>query len=302
MADDTFYKDLLDNLYDGIYFVDVNRKITYWNSSANRISGYSGEEMVGHFCFDNILNHVDQNGKCLCTDGCPLQQTIMDGTQQENLVFLRHKDGHRIPVKVRTSPIRNRDGEITGAVEVFSDHTEYQYTISRINQLEVEVHMDALTGLFNRAYLEKQLVASIKDFEYFEIPFGILFFDIDHFKKVNDTYGHATGDEVIKMLSHTLKHNLRDSDIVARWGGEEFIVLIKNVDKYILVSIAEKLRNLIEKSMIKLEDNYLSVTVSIGATMFCAGETDQSILSRADQALYNSKRTGRNKLTADFTD
>lgn len=302
MADDTFYKDLLDNLYDGIYFVDVNRKITYWNSSANRISGYSGEEMVGHFCFDNILNHVDQNGKCLCTDGCPLQQTIMDGTQQENLVFLRHKDGHRIPVKVRTSPIRNRDGEITGAVEVFSDHTEYQYTIARINQLEVEVHRDALTGLFNRAYLEKQLVASIKDFEYFEIPFGILFFDIDHFKKVNDTYGHATGDEVIKMLSHTLKHNLRDSDIVARWGGEEFIVLIKNVDKYILVSIAEKLRNLIEKSMIKLEDNYLSVTVSIGATMFCAGETDQSILSRADQALYNSKRTGRNKLTADFTD
>lgn len=302
MADDTFYKNLLDNLYDGVYFVDVNRKITYWNSSANRISGYSGEEMVGHFCFNNILNHVDQNGKCLCTDGCPLQRTITDGSPQENMVFLRHKDGHRVPVNVRTSPIRNRDGEITGAVEVFSDHTEYQHTVTRMNQLEVEVHRDALTGLFNRAYLEKQLVSSINDFEYFNIPFGLLFLDIDHFKNVNDTYGHATGDEVLKMLSHTLKHNLRDSDIVARWGGEEFVVLIKNVDKYILVSIAEKLRNLIEKSMIKVEDKFLSVTVSIGATLYRAGETDQSILSRADQALYNSKRTGRNKLTADFAD
>ncbi len=302
MVDDTFYKDLLDNLYDGIYFVDTNRKITYWNSSAARISGYSSEEMVGHFCFDNILNHVDQKGNCLCTNGCPLEQTIFNGSLQEHLVFLRHKDGHRIPVQVRTSPIRNDNGEISGAVEVFSDHTEYQHTISRINQLEVEVHKDALTGLFNRAYLEKQLISAIRDFEYFKIPFGVLFLDIDHFKKVNDTYGHTTGDEVLKMLSHTLKHNLRDSDVVARWGGEEFIVLIKNVDKFALANIAEKLRNLIERSMIKLEDKYLSVTVSIGATLYRSEDTDQSLLSRADQALYTSKRTGRNKLTVDIPD
>lgn len=104
------------------------------------------------------------------------------------------------------------------------------------------------------------------------------------------------------MLSHTLKHNLRDSDVVARWGGEEFVVLIKNVDKFVLVNIAEKLRNLIQKSMIKLEDEYLSVTVSIGAALYLSEETDQSLLNRADQALYKSKRTGRNKLTVDIPD
>lgn len=117
---DRFYKTILDNLFDGVYFVDSERRITYWNKGAERISGFFEAEVLNLACYDNILNHVDETGKRLCLDGCPLAEVLKDGIPRQAEVFLRHKAGHRVPVAVRITPVYEGN-TIVGAVEIFSD-------------------------------------------------------------------------------------------------------------------------------------------------------------------------------------
>ncbi|MCK4965685.1 PAS domain-containing protein, partial [bacterium] len=110
------YENLIDDMYDGVYFVDSERRITYWNEAATRITGFTKEETIGKKCSGNILQHVDTDGNNLCRDLCPLDKTLKEGTSSELESFLHHKNGHRVPVLIRCSPIRNAQGEITGAV------------------------------------------------------------------------------------------------------------------------------------------------------------------------------------------
>ena len=220
MQDDpNFYKDIIENLYDGIYFVDTDRRITYWNLGAENISGYSSKQVVGKHCRDNILNHVLANGTVLCTNHCPLSATIKDGKRREAEVFLHHQDGHRIPVLVRASPMFNADGQIIGAVETFSDNTAQILTRRKNEQLQESVFLDTLTGVGNRRLIEMRLKAELLMFQESSDPFGLIFIDIDHFKKVNDEFGHTKGDLVLRMVANTLRHNLRDADSLGRWGG-----------------------------------------------------------------------------------
>ena len=148
----SFHKKLLDSLFDGVYFVDTERQITYWNQGAENLTGYSASESVGRSCFDNFLAHVDGKGCALCTGGCPLSKTIEDGERREAEVFLRHKLGHRVPVCVRVAPIRSECGKILGAVEVFSDVTAKEQAERRVRELESMAFLDSLTSLPNRRY------------------------------------------------------------------------------------------------------------------------------------------------------
>jgi len=134
--DDSLYKRLLDSLYDGVYFVDRERRITYWNRAAERLTGYAAEEVVGRSCSDNLLVHVDDAGRQLCLCGCPLWATMADHVPREADVHLRHKRGHRVPVSVRAMPITGDDGEVLGAVEVFHDNSAKREAQRRTEQLQ----------------------------------------------------------------------------------------------------------------------------------------------------------------------
>ncbi len=217
-ADENRYKDILDNLYDGVYFVDRQRRITYWNRGAERISGYKASQVLGKRCLDNFLNHVSEYGIQLCLNGCPLHATMDDGKPREAEVYLHHSDGHRIPVLVRTSPIRDADGEIIGAVESFSDNSSLLTTRRRVNRLEQTVLLDPLTGIGNRRFIDIRIHSAFFEYQQHRIPFGILFMDIDDFKTVNDRFGHEIGDRSLQLVASTLKHNLRGDDAVARSG------------------------------------------------------------------------------------
>lgn len=149
-----FFKSLLDNLYDGVYFVDRQRRITYWNRGAERITGYKAEQVVGKSCSDNILNHCTEDGCELCTTTCPLTQSMKTGKSGEVEVFLHHANGHRVPVSVRTSPIYDEAGKVIGAVEIFSNNAQVMHARRKINALEQKAFFDPLTQLGNRRYLE----------------------------------------------------------------------------------------------------------------------------------------------------
>jgi len=154
---------------------------------------------------------------------------------------------------------------------------------------------DELTGLFNRNHLNMVLSQEIARERRYGKRFGLLLIDIDHFKKINDTFGHTTGDDVLNMVAKVLTESIRRNDTLVRWGGEEFVLIAINVDDKTLFDLAEKLRYQIEKNTYGFVDK---VTISIGATLFRTDDTKDDLLSRADQALYEAKGQGRNRTIA----
>jgi diguanylate cyclase (GGDEF)-like protein len=158
---------------------------------------------------------------------------------------------------------------------------------------------DALTGIGNRSHIEGKLRFALEDYQDGSTPFGVLFIDIDHFKNFNDTYGHLTGDKVLRFVANSLRQNLRMTDSCGRWGGEEFLALVMDIHAQGLNKVAEKLRVLIEQADIEDNGTNLKVTISIGATVIRPDDTLQSLLKRADDLLYRSKQDGRNRVTAE---
>jgi diguanylate cyclase (GGDEF)-like protein/PAS domain S-box-containing protein len=293
-----FHKDLLDNLIDGLYLVDRDGRITYWNKAAENLSGYTADEVLGKRCSDNILMHVDEQGNSLC-DRCPLQNAIADGLSQTAEINLLHKEGYRLPVAIRIAPIRDGSGEIIGAAEVFCDNSAKVEAAQKIKELEDLIYTDQLTGVANRKYLETFINSRLEEMRRHNGTFGVLFLDIDHFKSINDTYGHDIGDDVLKMVAQTLVKNLRAFDAVGRWGGEEFICVITHASEDNLSKVAEKLRKLVEHSSLIVNNLPVSVTISIGALVARQDDALESIVRRADKLMYQSKTCGRNCVTVD---
>lgn len=296
MAEITHEK-LLDSLFDGVYFVDRDRKITFWNKSAERITGYSREEVLGSRCSDNLLRHVDENGKELCFAGCPLAYTISDGNVREAHVYLHHKQGHRVPVSVRVTPVRDEDGSVIGGVEIFSDNSSFRQILQEMEKLKEEAYVDELTTAGNRRYGEMCLATKIYEMSTFGKPFGLIFLDLDNFKHFNDTYGHKTGDDILIMASRTIMNILRRVDAISRWGGEEFIVILPDINEAVLSDVAERIRVFIQNSYIMVQGKMINITASIGGTSARAGDTVASIVERADTLMYASKASGKNKVT-----
>lgn len=292
---DGFYRDLLDNLYDGVYFVDKDRTILYWNDAAEKMTGYSREDVEGSHCWDNILRHVDDKGFNLCDGNCPLERAMQGGEVLDSEVYFHHRDGHRVPVLVRVSPIHDSRNNIIGAVEVFSDNSPKVELERKVRELERMALLDPLTKLGNRRYGEMNLAGKLREFKRYGWPFGVLFIDIDNFKDVNDTYGHDAGDKVLRIVAATIINGLRSSDVVSRWGGEEFVAFVANIDKEKLLYVAEKIRTLVEASSIPIEGMDRSVTISIGATIAQKKDTAPSLIKRADSLMYRSKKEGRNR-------
>ena len=294
------FKDILDHLYDGVYFVDRDRVITYWNQGAARISGYATDQVVGRSCRDGILNHVTANGVSLCQNGCPLAATMEDGTPREADVFLHHADGHRVPVLVRCAPLRDASGAIVGAVESFSAARGLRSARSELRTLRRQVHIDPLTEVGNRAFLDarvRSLVAEAGRDGARDAAVAMM--DIDRFKSVNDLHGHEAGDQVLRMVAKTLVGSLRGTDVIGRWGGEEFLVLLEDVaDDASLTAACQKVRHLVRSSRLDLGDAAsVTVTLSIGATRVRAGDTPESVVARADGLMYQSKRAGRDRIS-----
>ncbi|MCL6271589.1 sensor domain-containing diguanylate cyclase [Sansalvadorimonas sp. 2012CJ34-2] len=294
LSTDSFEK-IIENLHDGLYFVDQDLVITYWNKAAERISGYSSQEIVGTLCTDSALINVDSEGNYIRT--CPLAVAMDDGKMHESELYLRHKKGHRIPVNIKVSPLTDDNDCVVGASALIADISNQAANTLKLKELEKLALLDNLTQLGNRNFIDKEIKERLCEFKRKGTPFGILFFDIDNFKRVNDTYGHDVGDKVLKFVADTLSSSSRPFDFYGRWGGEEFIGIIRNIEQPGLEQLGCRLRRIIESSHVLEGDNKIRVTISIGATVVNITDTEKTLIKRADTLLYQSKDSGRNCIT-----
>jgi diguanylate cyclase (GGDEF)-like protein/PAS domain S-box-containing protein len=291
------YERVIENLHDGLYFVNRDRIITYWNKAAAQISGFTADEVIGKSCSDNILTHVDSEGNKLCTGMCPLAATISDGAPREAKVYMHHKKGHRIPVSIRISTLTNDEGHIIGGIELFSDISNMETNELRVKELEKLALLDSLTQLANRNYIEKEIHSRFEEKKRFNVPFGILFMDIDNFKEFNDRYGHDVGDDVLKLVANTFVANARPFDLFGRWGGDEFVGIIRNINYHDLEILGNRVRELVENSYITHNEETMHVTISIGATLVDSEDSIEILMKKVDKLLYKCKAAGRNCFT-----
>jgi len=294
MMDLKIYRQVLNSLNEGVYFVDSDRKITFWNKGAAYITGFSADEVTGTFCHQNLLNHVDADGNKLCFQGCPLHATILDQQERSAHVYLHHKAGHRVPVQVKTMPLIDDKDTLIGSIEVFSDqHKPVHHELSKDDLYSI-AFTDALTEIPNRRFAEMQLKKLRLELEEAQSPYSIAIVDIDFFKHVNDTHGHDIGDEILRIVAKTLSHSVRSTDVVARWGGEELILILNGLTETSLPQVLEKVRMLVENSVYRSETLELSVTISIGGATAQPDRSPEDLFKQADRNLYLAKHEGRN--------
>ena len=305
---------ILDLLDLGIAVVDENLKIYFWNSWLETHTKISKEEAEGKR-LDELFPDIDKES---------LIRKIKTAFALKSTTFiLASVKGYllKIPLKKVTNPIykfMQQDVSIFPlspekglALIVIHDQTPMQETqyklrkkIDEINSLKAELERyvkkieqlsitDSLTKIYNRSKFESSLDYEIERARRYGNPLSLIIFDIDHFKSINDTYGHLIGDSVLMEIANLVKNNIRSTDIFARWGGEEFVILAPNINKEQARILAEKIRRLIANHRFKYVDH---VTVSLGVTEFLPTDNKESFIKRADEALYLAKRKGRNRV------
>jgi PAS domain S-box-containing protein len=171
-------------MVEGVYYVDLDRKITFWNPGAEDITGYSSDEVVGHSCAEGILRHINEHGTQLCVHGCPLLAVMQDGKTREADVYLHHKDGHRVPITVSGHAIANSDGQIVGSVELFHVRPSTMFADATQRSQVEDAYTDPLTGIGNRRFGELHLEPVLSAVAAGGTTLGVMFADVDHFKWV----------------------------------------------------------------------------------------------------------------------
>jgi diguanylate cyclase (GGDEF)-like protein/PAS domain S-box-containing protein len=302
---------------DIVWKTDHEGRYTYINDADRRLRGFAREEVVGHLIEDTLT----PEGKTLLIRLLEERKRIeTEGRKSEVLRFeipQRCKDGRVVWVDLLSIPIYDANGKIAGYQGVGRDITERrrqdvelqasqrhlelqlkELAEERID-LQEKVTRDSLTGTYNRGYLDEVLPRELARAQRESYPVAVIMIDLDHFKQINDTYSHAAGDEVIKSLATLLKQRARESDVICRYGGEEFVVVMPGMSAEHALQRIDLWRTELAETPVKYGEWNIQVTLSAGVAEFPGHGNDMNtLLSRADEMLYRSKTEGRNRVTA----
>lgn len=293
------YKNILDNLYEGVYFVDENRVITYWNKGAERISGYKAEEVIGSKCSNNILKHVDDKGCNLCEGVCPLLASMKNGKPREKNVYMLHKEGHRLPVVVRAMPLYDDVGNVLGSVEIFVDNTKQIQQEDKMRQLAKLAFNDELTGINNKRYGEMKLAARIAEVKAQSIDAAVLVIELRQILQGSVVYGADIDSDTLMVVSKTLQGNMPEGDTICRWGKNSFLLVLRNYRKSTLLLFADKLKSLINQSKFSSSFKGEKLYVAIGGTEIKGIDKVEGITERAQRNAQLSLELTSSKIIID---
>ena len=298
--------ELINAIDVGVVVLDSDFCVEVWNQFMENHASIKPADIVGQSLFSHFPE-IDEGW--LRQKSVPifnLRSPVFIIWEQRQYLF---KFGANRPVtcgahhmyqNVTMFPIIGDNGEVSRFCIMVYDVTDQALSklgMSRLNnELKVASRIDGLTGLFNRRYWQERFEQAYKLAKRREKPSTALMLDIDHFKKVNDTYGHQAGDSVIQSLAHLIKRCVRETDLAGRYGGEEFAVILTDSAVDNAVTVAERLRRLAEHSQVEHEGQIIKFNISVGLAEFSPlCDSPMEWLERADQALYQAKQTGRNK-------
>jgi diguanylate cyclase (GGDEF)-like protein/PAS domain S-box-containing protein len=295
------FRTVLDALRVPVHCVDNDLRIIYWNEAAARQTGFDPNEVLWKIFNEEILEATDMVERPILPAQCPLRTAISTGQPASVELHIRRKDGLRIPFAMQAAPLRDDSGAVIGAVASWADirnNIDYLQdqadVLRRLKQLENAAYNDLLTGLPNRRSAESRLAQAIKRLEEEDAKFGLLLFDIDNFKQINDQHGHPVGDFALRGVATVLRSALRGNDMLFRWGGDEYLAIV-TVDDFLQLEVcAERCRMRVQENRWTDLENCPAITISIGGALATITDNVNSLLQRADDQLFQAKASGRN--------
>lgn len=270
---------------DAVMMMDNEGNVTHWNPAAETLFGYTQLEALGCNLHDLIapVRYHDAHragfAKFMKSGAGPLVGAVTE-------VDAKRKNGAEFPAEISLASVQVRGN--WHAVAIVRDITGRKQAEENLKLL---ASTDTLTGAYNRRKFNEVLQVELARAKRYGTSFSVLIFDVDHFKRINDVYGHQVGDQVLLKIALLVTGNIRQTDIFARWGGEEFVVLAAHCDTECPSAFADKLRKLIEQYAF---DQVGRVTCSFGVTVYRHGDAEESLLKRVDDYLYRAKEAGRN--------
>ncbi len=297
----------IESAAEGIAITDPGGIIEYTNPALTGMTGYSAEELTGQ---SMSVFSSGEHGKAFYDD---LWNTIRAGRVWRGEITNQRKDGNLYTELMAIAPVRNEKGQTVHFVAIMHDiserkrmetdlketNTMLQHQLEEIHRLQEELRelavRDGLTNLFNRRYLDETLERELARAKREGYPLSLVMIDIDHFKKLNDTYGHQAGDKVLRELAALLWGGIRAEDVPCRYGGEEFLVLLPRMPLEIALERAEDWRKSFEAARVSFGDFQLEATISCGLSAYPDhARTPDDLVRCCDEALYKAKHHGRN--------
>jgi diguanylate cyclase (GGDEF)-like protein len=290
-----FEEKLVNAMHDGVVFVDAQSRIFQWSKGSERLTGISGSAACGRTLEPGLLQMATAEGRRLDESECPIRRAINDAGQVRERMLVLGKQGEHVAIDLHAIAVLSPDGIVLGATVLLHDAQPEASLEERCEALHDEVTKDPLTKVANRAEFDRMLALFTEAHQQAELPCSLIMVDIDHFKRINDTYGHQAGDEAIISVANLLKSACRTGDLVARYGGEEFAVLCADCNNVDATARADQIRRRLAEANFACLGNK-RITASFGVTQLQAGDVPETMLRRADRALLQAKDQGRNQV------
>ncbi|MBC3362713.1 sensor domain-containing diguanylate cyclase [Pseudomonas sp. SWRI154] len=292
----------------GVVVLDRGYKVQVWNTFMENRSGFQPKDAQNQNFF-NLFPEIDRQWFTRKVESVATLGTPAFTVWEQRPYLMRFKSYQPITGQeefmyqnTTLLPLRSPDNRINHICLVIYDVTDVatnRHQIQAANaQLQLLSSTDRLTGLYNRGHWEGSLKSAYARHQRYGNALSLVMLDIDHFKRVNDTYGHQAGDKVIENVARLLHEHVRESDVAGRYGGEEFGVVLSDTDKDGARVFAERLRKAVEELLVQYNGQDIRFTISLGVADLSEPSNDHAeLIARADQALYTSKKTGRNRVT-----
>jgi len=306
------FTDIVTNLLTvGIVVVDRRFSVVMWNRFMELNSNVRSEEVLGKNLFE-VFPELNKNWLEKKIRSCIVLKTASHSSWQQRPYLFRFKastmmaqDNEFMYQNATIFPVRESSGQVEGACIAIQDVTELaeakrllDLSLDQALDLEESNQRDSLTGVYNRRYFDEQITQEILTSRRHNRPLALAMIDIDHFKSINDKYGHAGGDAVLRTFAAKLRDMLRGSDSVCRYGGEEFALILPHISLENAGALMERLRKSVESSPVEIENGEIvQVRMSVGVASLRDGMTPGSFVKIVDDLLYESKRAGRNRVT-----
>ncbi len=288
------YRSTIKAMAEGVVIQDQSGQIITANESAEKILGLTIDQMAGRTSIDPRWKAIHEDGSPFPGTEHPAMVTLRSGKSLRNVIMGVHKTNGKLSwISINSQPIFGLSAATPQlVVSTFIDITERRLWEKELKRISVTDH---LTQVYNRVKLTERLKDEMLRSDRYQIPLSLIMFDIDHFKTVNDTYGHDAGDYVLVTIVQLVKETIRETDVPARWGGEEFVLLLPSTTEEDAFCLAERIRKKVETASFETVGG---VTSSFGVTEYAPSETEDELMKRLDKALYKAKHSGRNQVTS----
>lgn len=286
------WRNMLESLPAGVCVLDLQKRIVLWSGGAERLSGHLRHDVIGHSCVSQALLHCDQPGCEFCDEHCPAAQAMRTSQGAHTTGFLRHRNGHEIPVRIRAVPVHNEHGSVIGALETFEELQPWANREEGESNAASLDCRDPVTGTASRAMMQAHLQARLASLAQRAASGWVLLVQIRGLAHFRASLGAEAASSLLRVIARTIESFLRTSDRVGRWSDDEFLLIVDASREETIDTFGERIRRVLAGEGIEWWGERRSLPLSTAVTLIQSGDSVQSLLQRLKELLSDSSASG----------